>query len=427
MRLDKFLKVSRVIKRRTVANEACDNGRVSVNGRVAKAGTAVKPGDVVQVEFAGGSTKFEVLSVEDNVKKSGAAEMYRIITSLALIFFICIGFLTGCSKSEIQDDADVPLLDPGESYTLLVGDYHIYDAQFCYFFSVAADELSNGNYSNEWMVEHLDAVLDRTLEICKEFVALYHTAIQSGMALTEVEDWELITFMNATIDENKELIDTQTIPLNAYDAVCIKLSGMNYAEYRRYIRMRQPAEKLCRNLLEEYNPSEEEQLTYYQTHVEQFQANSVGKIYISEANKLQADQVLDMVRNKVYPFTIIARGWSEDESVLKNDGCMDLCVSDDTVPDALKEWILECEVPISEENAVMIHIEGDGYYILINKGRVGFSESASVKMQVLDAMKAEMLSEYKEELVKDAYYSIREFDREKAIALVKKFAEGRQQ
>ncbi len=425
MRLDKFLKVSRVIKRRTVANEACDNGRVSVNGRVAKAGTAVKPGDVVQVEFAGGSTKFEVLSVEDNVKKSGAAEMYRIITSLALIFFICIGFLTGCSKSEIQDDTDVPLLDPGESYTLSVGNVQIYDEQFCYFFSMAANELSNGNYSNEWMVANLDAALDRTLEICQEHAALYDQAVKKGFNLTDSEYEDIMLYEGHQIEYNLGLAENEY--LNSYDEVCIRLSGMNYAEYRRYIRLCQPGEKLCRHLIENYNPSEEEQLTYYQTHAEQFQANSVGKIYISEANKLQADQVLDMVRNKVYPFTIIARGWSEDESVLKNDGCMDLCVSDDTVPDALKEWILECEVPISEENAVMIHIEGDGYYILINKGRVGFSESASVKMQVLDAMKAEMLSEYKEELVKDAYYSIREFDREKAIVLVKKFAEGRQQ
>ena len=207
----------------------------------------------------------------------------------------------------------------------------------------------------------------------------------------------------------------------------MKLSGMNYAEYRRYIRMRQPAEKLCQSLLSKYSPSEEEQLAYYQTHVEQFQAGSVGKIYISEENKLQADQVLDMVRNKVYPFAIIARGWSEDEDVLENDGYMDLCVGDATVPDALKAWIVECEEPVSEENAVMIHVEGDGYYILIYQGSVGFSDSASVRERVLNAMGTEMMSQYKADLVKNAYYSIREFDRERAIMLVKKFAEGRQQ
>ncbi|MBQ8828195.1 MAG: RNA-binding S4 domain-containing protein [Clostridia bacterium] len=79
MRIDKFLKVSRVIKRRSVANEACDAGRVSINGRVVKASAAVKPGDVVEVGFAGGNVKFEIFSVKETVKKDEAASMYRII------------------------------------------------------------------------------------------------------------------------------------------------------------------------------------------------------------------------------------------------------------------------------------------------------------------------------------------------------------
>ncbi len=80
MRIDKFLKVSRVIKRRTVANEACDGGRVSINGRVAKAGSDVKPGDIIEVSFGGSKTKFEVLNVAETVRKENAGEMYRIIT-----------------------------------------------------------------------------------------------------------------------------------------------------------------------------------------------------------------------------------------------------------------------------------------------------------------------------------------------------------
>lgn len=80
MRLDKFLKVSRLIKRRTVANEACDAGRVSVNGRAAKAGTEIKPGDIVEVSFSGNKTKFEILSVSETVRKDDAKDLYRIIT-----------------------------------------------------------------------------------------------------------------------------------------------------------------------------------------------------------------------------------------------------------------------------------------------------------------------------------------------------------
>ncbi|MBM6976282.1 RNA-binding S4 domain-containing protein [Intestinimonas butyriciproducens] len=77
MRLDKWLKVSRLIKRRTVANEACDNQRVSVGGRSVRASYEVKPGDVVELRFGERVTRIEVLSVADNVGKSDAAAMYR--------------------------------------------------------------------------------------------------------------------------------------------------------------------------------------------------------------------------------------------------------------------------------------------------------------------------------------------------------------
>ncbi len=79
MRLDKFLKVSRLIKRRTVANSACDAGRVMVNGNVAKASTNVKVGDVIEIGFGTKSVKVEVLDVQETVKKEQAAEMYKYV------------------------------------------------------------------------------------------------------------------------------------------------------------------------------------------------------------------------------------------------------------------------------------------------------------------------------------------------------------
>ena len=79
MRLDKYLKVSRVIKRRTVANEACDAGRVTINGKVAKASTDVKEGDIIEVQFGTNPLKFEVLTVKETVKKDEAKEMYKIL------------------------------------------------------------------------------------------------------------------------------------------------------------------------------------------------------------------------------------------------------------------------------------------------------------------------------------------------------------
>lgn len=77
MRLDKYLKVSRLIKRRTVANEACDAERVTVNGRVQRASYDVKTGDVIAIRFGAKMLTVEVLSVTENVGKDAAAAMYR--------------------------------------------------------------------------------------------------------------------------------------------------------------------------------------------------------------------------------------------------------------------------------------------------------------------------------------------------------------
>ena len=76
MRLDKYLKVSRLIKRRTVANEACDNGRISVNGRVVKASYDVKTGDRIEISMGTRTVAVEVLQVADNVRKDDASAMY---------------------------------------------------------------------------------------------------------------------------------------------------------------------------------------------------------------------------------------------------------------------------------------------------------------------------------------------------------------
>ncbi|MBE5941794.1 MAG: RNA-binding S4 domain-containing protein [Lachnospiraceae bacterium] len=79
MRLDKYLKVSRIIKRRTVANEACDAGRVMVNGKVAKASVDVKVGDRIDIAFGNKNVAVEVLQVVDSTKKEDAKEMFRYL------------------------------------------------------------------------------------------------------------------------------------------------------------------------------------------------------------------------------------------------------------------------------------------------------------------------------------------------------------
>ena len=79
MRLDKYLKVSRIIKRRTVANEACDAGRVTVGGKVARASYDVKVGDIIEIAFGSRNVKIQVTDVIETVRKDDAASLYRII------------------------------------------------------------------------------------------------------------------------------------------------------------------------------------------------------------------------------------------------------------------------------------------------------------------------------------------------------------
>ena len=79
MRLDKYLKVSRLIKRRTIANEACDTGRISVNGKVQKASYDVKVGDVISIRFGEKSVEAKVLSAQETVRKDEAAELFQYL------------------------------------------------------------------------------------------------------------------------------------------------------------------------------------------------------------------------------------------------------------------------------------------------------------------------------------------------------------
>lgn len=80
MRLDKYLKVSRIIKRRTVAKEACEGGRVSINGKIAKPGTEVKEGDIIEIQYASKSLKAKIINITEHVKKENAQGMYDVIS-----------------------------------------------------------------------------------------------------------------------------------------------------------------------------------------------------------------------------------------------------------------------------------------------------------------------------------------------------------
>lgn len=79
MRIDKYLKISRLIKRRTLANEACENGRVKINDKVAKPGSEIKVGDIIEIQFGNSNTKVEVISISEHVLKADTKEMFKIL------------------------------------------------------------------------------------------------------------------------------------------------------------------------------------------------------------------------------------------------------------------------------------------------------------------------------------------------------------
>ena len=85
MRIDKYLKVSRIIKRRTVANEACSGGRVMINDKIAKPGSGVSAGDIISIRFGEHVGRYEVLSIAETVRKDQAADLYRVIQEDASI------------------------------------------------------------------------------------------------------------------------------------------------------------------------------------------------------------------------------------------------------------------------------------------------------------------------------------------------------
>ncbi|MFZ7104724.1 MAG: RNA-binding S4 domain-containing protein [Peptococcaceae bacterium] len=77
MRLDKFLKVARIIKRRTLAKEVCDSGRIKINGNTAKAGSLVKPGDILEIGFGERQSRYQIMQVAENVRADAAKDMYK--------------------------------------------------------------------------------------------------------------------------------------------------------------------------------------------------------------------------------------------------------------------------------------------------------------------------------------------------------------
>ena len=420
MRLDKFLKVSRVIKRRTVANEACDNGRVSINGRQAKAGTAVKPGDVVTVEFAGGSTKFEILSVEENVKKANATEMYRIITSIILAVFISISALTGLSGCSNQ--ATVENAAAGTSYVMTVGDTKIYNEQFCYLFSLAAQEEGGIDYSPQWLEGNMDAVVEAAGQRCADMAALYVLAQENNFGLTVEETNILKSDISSALDYNLALNQNENI--STKDEICLHITGMNVNEYVRFSIMQHTVENYVDHIMEDYEPDEAEQRAFYLENVDAFKAAVIGKIYISDRDT--ANEAYQLLKDGTYDFDVVAKGWSEDSDVLNNGGIVTVTSGDTSLPASVVKWAVSCTGSVDSNNAEMIYVEGDGYYILTCRELLNYDNCSELQNMVLSAMKKQEQERRIGELVdNDGRFEVKDYDKEQALQLAEEFLEGR--
>ncbi len=401
MRLDKFLKVSRVIKRRTVANEACDNGRVSINGRPAKAGTQVKPGDQVTVEFAGGSTKFEILAVEENVKKANATEMYRIITSVVLAVFIALGALTGLTGCT----EEIPYA-AGTSYVMTVDETKVYDEQFAYIY---ASELK--------VTGDKDKAIDSASKKISEMAALYNKGMAEGCELTAEEVYKLKNDITLTLDYNLELNEDENI--TSKDEICHHLTGMNVEEYVRFSVFKAVAEKYTAKLMEDFTPDEAKQLEFYQTNQDTLKAYTIGKIYLKE--EIAANEAYKLLTRGTYDFTVVAKGWSQDSDVLENGGVEIVTGDDDILPSDVKEYVFSKSAP--DLNYQLIKTENMGFYIVNVREILDYAESQEFKDYVLDVMIAREQEKRVSEATKDADVS---FDKEQAKAVVEEFMEGRE-
>lgn len=361
MRLDKFLKVSRVIKRRTVANEACDNGRVSINGKPAKAGTQVKVGDIVTVSFAGGNTEFEILATDDNVRKEGAKDMYRIITSLLVGVFVTLTSLglSSCAPSEhTPAHQDIVGTIAGKK---------IYNEAYGYIFLNVAKEEAGFELSEEWIKEHKTELFEKANSKCKEMATLCYDAESNGKGYSTSEEERIYNEADLKIKSlrNKE----EYKKVESDDEMCALKTGMNVNEYKRFALFRGLAEERA-VYVSGQEPRESELASFYRSNKDSLDYRSITYIYKKltdedeNSNEEAAKEILEIARKNEISFEICAKGWSDAEDVKKDGGVAVFDRSTTNFPAKVVKWAFESEEETEAEKAELIETE-DGYYIVI--------------------------------------------------------------
>lgn len=393
MRLDKFLKVSRVIKRRTVANEACDNGRVSINGKPAKAGTQVKVGDIVSVAFAGGSTEFEILATDDNVKKDAAKEMYRIITSLIVCVFVslaALGLSSCVSEENTPAHQDVVGKIAGEK---------IYSEEYGYIFLNAAKEAAGFELSEEWIEEHKDEITEKANAKCREMATLCYDAETNGKGYSTSEKERIFDEADAKIKKLRQKEEYKNIQSD--DEMCALKTGMNVNEYKRFALFRGLAEERAVFITSQDEPDAAALAAFYRENSFEDDFRSVTYIYKKltdeddNSNEEEAKEILEIARKNEIDFDICAKGWSDAKDVKTDGGVAVLDRSSTDFPASVIEWAFASDEKTEAKDAQLLETDS-GYYIVIrNKLPKAYSDDL-MHEAVLKKYNAAKIKEYTE-------------------------------
>ena len=411
MRLDKFLKVSRVIKRRTVANEACDNGRVSVNGKTAKAGTAVKVGDIVSVSFAGGNTEFEVLSTEENVKKEGAKEMYRIITSLIVAFFISLTAL-GLSSCGLPGE-NAPA---GESYVGTIAGQKVYDEQYGYIFLNTAKEEAGDELSEDWIEEHKAEIIEKTNDKCREMCSLYYEAENGSRGYTRSDKEKIYSDTDARIRSYRSMKENKSIESD--DEMCALLTGMNVNEYKRFAVFRGEVERESAYIASFAEPTDEELINCLKENKDDFRSITYiyKKLFDEEenSNEEDAEEILEIAKSGQFSFDMCAKGWSDSKDVKKDGGVVVIQRNSTEFPAQIVKWAFESSEATDQKDAVLITTD-NGYYIVIRNVLPELKNSEALREKVLTLYTAKEIRNTAEKTYSENSLKTEGFEDEKTI------------
>ena len=361
---------------------------------------------------------------------------------------LCLAVLTGCNggdaggkkSSDPADDAPA-----STDYVAVIDGEKVYRTDFLYLFSVAVNSAcreasgypSSGSaqekydFMNTFMFREengatpFQKAVDDTLHLCRQLAAILSEAREKGALMTEGQKNDFFTSIDEQINYNMSVTSDES--LDSRDKVCLHMTGMNVNEYKRFALMQKNAEDYAAELMEQYVPSEEAISAFYQENQSDYEIRTIRKIFIAATEdgegKKKAEEVYDLVKNKTYPMSVIATGWSEESNAVETSGLYDVLPTDTVLDPAVKDWAMRCTAPVEAENAAFFDIEGLGYYIVTCERIHDYETSETMQEAVLKGLREELLWEYADSLLDSGAFELTEFSREEMEKAAKAFLE----